>query len=273
MSERTDERIDELIAFAALGELSNDDQLELDALLAEDVELAGESDAAMETAAILQGAHAEAPPAQLKASVLGAIATTSQVAAFPRPNADDQVVSDAVDARGGAESAPVVDLAARRRRRLVPILSAAAAVVVFAGVAVVVVGNDSGSGDDPIADPIENGTVVEVDPIDEVVGAGDAVSRDLVGQLDGTLMVVHSSAEDALVIDGDGLEVLGEDREFVLWLVAEDGATRVQGFRPDASGDVRERVDGVDPSDFVLGVTEEQTGGVDQPTLPILASA
>jgi hypothetical protein len=35
---------------------------------------------------------------------------------------------------------------------------------------------------------------------------------------------------------------------------------------------VLERLDGVDPTGFTLGVTEEPAGGSDAPTLPILAS-
>ena len=49
-------------------------------------------------------------------------------------------------------------------------------------------------------------------------------------------------------------------------------ATSAGLFRPDGGGVVLERLDGVDPTGFTLGVTEEPAGGSESPTLPILAS-
>lgn len=251
MDDRTDERINELIALAALGELSETDETELDALLADDVELAGEVDGAMEAAAMLHGALPEAPPERLKASIVDAIAATPQ----------SPVANSWVD-EPPSGSARVIDLSARRRSRWVPALSAAAALVLLAGVGIVFTRGDSVSVDDQIAAETEN-----------VVEADDAISRELEGELGGTLTVIYSPDEEALVIDGDGLPVLGEDRAFVLWFVGDDSATPVQIFRPDDSGDVLVRVDDVDPTNFVLGVTEEDAAGAETPTLPILASA
>lgn len=250
MNDRNDTRIDELIALAALGELSETDEIELDSLLSDDVDLASEVDGAMEVAAVLHGALPEAPPARLRASVVDAIASTSQ-----RPS-DDRTVDAAA-----ADSAPVIDLSARRRNRWIPALSAAAALMLLAGVGLVFTRDDSVSVEDRVAAEAE-----------DVVAAEDAVSRVLEGSLGGTLTVVYSPGESALVIDGDGLPVLGEDRAFVLWLVGDDTATPVQTFRPDASGDVLVRVDDVDPSEFVLNVTEEDAGGAETPTPPILAA-
>lgn len=252
MNERTDERIDELIALAALGELTEADERELDSLLAEDQDVRGDVDEALETAAMLLGAVSEAPPATLKSSVLGAIAAT------PQHPAETSWVDEPPEA-----ASRVADLSEhRKRRRWVPALSAAAALVLLAGVGIVFVRDDSVSVDERARIEAE-----------DVVGADDAVSRVLEGQLDGTVTVVYSPGEDALVIDGDGLPVLGDDRAFVLWFVSDDGATPVQTFQPDASGDVLVRVDDVDPTDFVLGITEEDAGGAEKPTLPILASA
>ncbi len=255
MDKRTDERIDELIALAALGELTVTDELELDALLAEDAELHNEVDEALDTAAALHGAVAETPPERLRASVLDAIAQAPQTASAPDASASATIDDEAV-------ASPVVDLAPRRRARWIPTLSAAAALVLLAGVGIVFVRSESATNDDRIADRVEN-----------VVQADDAVARVLDGQLDGTVTVVYSSGEDALVIDGEGLPVLDEDRAFVLWLVGDSGATPVQTFRPDDNGDVLVRVDGVNPVDFVLGITEEDANGAESPTLPILATA
>lgn len=254
MNDRTD-RIDELIALAALGELSESEELDLDALLAEDVEMTNELDEAVETAATLHGALTETPPARLKASVLAAIAAVPQV-----PSSAS--TAPAVDSDEPSVIAPVIDLTSRRRSRLVTALSAAAALVLLAGVGLVLVRDDSVSDQERIAAEAEN-----------VVAADDAVSRVLEGELEGTVTVVYSPGEQALVIDGEGLPVLGEDRAFVLWFVGDAAVTPVQTFRPDASGDVLVRVDDVDPTDFVLGITEEDAGGAEKPTLPILAAA
>lgn len=253
---RDDERIDELIALAALGELTDAEEQELDALLAGDDELTSEMDEAMETAAMLHGAVSEAPPVDLRASVLDAIAST------PQGSEQDDSESSWVD-EPPAASTRVIDLSEqRRRRRWMPAaLSAAAALVLLAGVGIVFVRDDSLSVEERAAVEAEN-----------VVEADDAVSRTLDGELGGTLTVVYSPGEEAIVIDGDGLPVLGEDRAFVLWFVDDDGATPVQTFQPDASGDVLVRVDDVDPTDFVLGITEEDAGGAETPS-DILASA
>ncbi len=263
MNDRTDERIDELIALAALGELSESDEVELDALLADDADLAAEVDDAVQTAALLQQAVAEAPPAHLRASVLDAIAVTAQIgdddAVGPATVPGDAVYESA--SNPPSTDAEIVDLSARRRSRWVPALSAAAAMIMLAGIGVVVVGGDTGSDVDRLAQ------------VENVVGSDDAVTRELEGTLAGNVTVVYSPGEEAIVIDASGLPVLGDDRAFVLWFVDDGGATPVQTFQPDASGEVLIRVDDVDPTDFVLGITEEDAGGADRPTLPILASA
>ncbi len=251
MTEPTEQRIDDLVALAVLGELSVDEELELDALLAADDELRDEVDGSMAVAAELQSLLDESPPAGLRASVLDAIASTPQIPAVPVASSETVASSEPV-------VAPVVDLAARRQRRWIPALAAAAAFALLAGVGAIFVAGDSGGSGDQVA---------------AVVAADDAVARELVGDMDGSLTVVYSAGEDAIVIDGDGMRVLDEDRAYVLWLVDDSGAIPVQTFRPDGSGAVSVRVDDVDPTDFVLGITEEDAAGAETPTLPILASA
>jgi anti-sigma-K factor RskA len=235
----TSDRIDELIALAALGELSADDQRDLDEAVRRDPAVAGELDEALATAAAIQRPHTEEPPAALRNSVLAAIVSTPQ---------ESGVV-------GG--SAPVVSFEAERsRRRFRPVLVAAAAVALFVvgGVALVAT---NGSSSDPIA---------------AVVDAPDAAVRSLDGEIDG-ITVIYSASEAALVVEGDGLAVLDDTATYQLWLVGDDGATSVGTFRPDADGTVSERFGDADPTGFVLGVTLEPAGGSESPTLPTLASA
>ena len=238
------DRIDELIALAALGELSESERRELDVAALSDPIVADDLDAALAAAAAIQRPHAEQPPAALRNSVLSAIASTPQEDAPSAP-----IPAPA--------TAPVVSLAEEReRRRIRPaILAGAAAVALFvAGGLVLVAQNDDPS-----------------DPIAAVVEAPDASSRRLDGEI--SLTAVYSPSEGALVIQGESVPVLDDTETYQLWLVGDDGATSVGIFRPDADGRVSERFADADPTGFVIGVTEEPAGGSESPTLPILASA
>ena len=235
-SDMNPDRIDELIALATLGELSAEDERELAAVVRTDPAVAAEVDEALAAAAALQRTLAEEPPPALRSSVLAAIASTPQDAA-----ADRGVTSLDVE---------------RRRRRFGPLLAAAAAVMFAIGGVVTLVNDDEG-GSDSIA---------------AVVEAADATTRGLSGEID-SLSVTFSRSEQALVVEGDGVPALESTATYQLWLVGDDGATSVGIFRPGDDGVVEVRFDGVDPTDFVLGVTEEPAGGSESPTLPILASA
>jgi hypothetical protein len=237
------DRIDELIALAALGELSELDRRELDVAAQGDPIVAADLDAALAAAAALQRPHAEQPPPALRNSVLAAIAATPQ---------------DGIASAAGPAADPAVSLDAERdRRRFRPaILAAAAAVALFVAGGVVLVAQT----DDPS------------DPIAAVVEAPDASSRRLAGDIE-TLTAVYSPSEGALVIQGESVPVLDDTETYQLWLVGDDGATSVGIFRPDEDGTVAERFADADPNGFVIGVTEEPAGGSESPTLPILASA
>ncbi len=247
----TSDRIDELIALAALGELSAQEQRELDDAARRDATVASELDEALAAAAAVQRPHAEGPPVGLRNSVLAAIASTPQE---PVVGAVTELVSGAVQ----SPSAPVVSLDTERaRRRFRPMLLAAAAVALFAVGGVVLVATNGDNSSDPIA---------------SVIDAPDATTRSLVGEID-DLTVTYSASEDALVVQGRGLLPLDDATTYQLWLVGDDGATSVGIFRPDADGAVAQRFPDADPTGFVLGVTQEPAGGSESPTLPILASA
>ena len=247
----TSDRIAELIALAALGELSVDEHDELDEAARRDQTIAAELDEALAAAAALQRPHAEEPPPALRSAVLAAITSTRQ-----------ELVVDGgeTDATGGVAQhpeEPVVSLEAERARRRFRqgLLAAAAVALFFVGGVVLVATDDDGS-----------------DPIAAVIDAPDATFRSLTGEIDG-ITVIYSASEGALVVEGDGLAVLDDTATYQLWLVGDDGATSVGTFRPDADGVVSERFGDADPVGFVLGVTQEPAGGSESPTLPILASA
>ena len=263
------DRLDELIALAALGELTADETAELDALLAADPSAADELADALDVAATLQSSDTLEPPPELRASVLAAIASIEQLPAPndavpggstgmtppppfapPSPVRLDPVPIDPVPID------PVPIDGARRRRRRSAVLAAAAAVVLIAIGGLFVATRNDGS-DDPIA---------------AVLDADDVTTRTLEGSLGTTLEVAYSADEGAMVITGDDVPAVAEDETYQVWMVDESGALPGGTFRPDAAGHVALRVD-ADPSGFVVGVTLEPSGGSEQPTLPILASA
>ena len=251
------DRLDELIALAALGELDADETTELDALLAADPTAAGELADALDVAAALQSSDPLEPPPALRSAVLASIASIEQLP----PQADATTGGAAAATPPPVPSGPVshdpvpID-GARRRRRVVSMLAAAAAVVLIAIGGIVVATRDD-PGDDPIA---------------AVLDADDVTTRTLDGSLGTTLEMAYSADEGAMVVTGDDVPAVGDDETYQLWMVSESGSVPAGTFRPDASGHVAVRVD-ADPSDFVVGVTLEPSGGSEQPTLPMLASA
>jgi anti-sigma factor RsiW len=251
------DRLDELIALAALGELTAEETTELDARLVADPAAAGELAEALDVAATLQSFDAVEPPPDLRAKVLASIASMEQL----------PVEADA--GAGGTPSPPSstaapdpvlprpVDLdEARRRRRVVSAVAAAAAVVLIVIGGIVVANRNDDASDDPIAAVLE---------------ADDVTTRPLEGSL-GTLEMAYSAEEGAMVVTGDDVPPIPADETYQLWMVDETGAVPAGTFRPDDSGHVGVRVD-ADPSGSVVGVTLEPSGGSEQPTLPMLASA
>ncbi len=230
-------RTDDLIALAALGELTDTEAAELDAAATSDSEVAAELAAALFAAAALQGSAGEVPPATLRASVLGAITGVDQ------------------DVASGAPKVVSIDRA--RSRRFAPLAAAAAVLLLVAGAVVVASTNDSGSTDSVAA----------------VMEADDASTRPFAGSLGDSLVAAYSPTEAALVISGAAIVAPETDETYQLWLIDDSGATSVGVFRPDESGAVSVRFGDTDPSDFSLGVTLEPSGGSVQPTMPILAIA
>ncbi len=242
----TSDRIDELIALAALGELTAADERELDEATRADGAVAEELAEALASAAAIQRSAIQDPPPGLRDSVLAAIRVTTQEG------------SEAGSGPSGVGplSDVVVPITSARSRRSRPLLAAVAAAAVLLVGGIVVVSQD------------EAGT----DEVASVMEAPDAITQVLEGDLGGTLLVTYSESEGAVVVEGQGVPTVGDTETYQLWLVDDDGATSAGLFRPAENGSVSERFNGVDPTGFVLGVTQEPAGGSDSPTLPIIAS-
>lgn len=239
-----EQRIDELIALAAVGELSDAEAEELDAALervlpTQGATVGSELDTDLEVAAILQTIRPELPSASLKAQIMAAI--------------------DEPSATQAPRFEPVSSLDEHRRRRVrrwQPLAAAAAVALLFAGGIMVARG-----GSDRMP---STATIVD---------SQDAQQRTLEGELAGTLDVIYSADQDAIVVIGTDIPVLSSDETYQLWLVDADGAESVGLFRPDDGGFVEQRFTDIDPSEYVLGVTVEVAAGADVPTMPIIAQA
>lgn len=236
-----DDRIDELIALAVLGEITEAEEAELDAALAGDADKMAELDADLAVAAAVQATHAEPPPPALKSNVMAAI------------DALDSAPTDGVVDFAAAHSAR----RARTSRGWQPLAAAAAVAMLLVGG--VLVATRGGGSDEP--------------SFAAVAEADDSTHRSLVGELDGELDVIYSASHSAFVLVGTDVPVLTDAETYQLWFVDGDGARSVGLFRPHDDGSVEEFFADLDPSEFVVGVTVEPASGSETPTLPIVASA
>ena len=237
-----DDELRELAALAAVGALDDRERTELDAQLAARPDLRAELAELELAVGTLADATAEAPPPSLRAAVLIAVRDVPQE-------------PPAVDAVPVAEPplAPVVDIATRRRRREIVLAGVAAIAAALIGVVVV----QATSGDDGVQ-------------IADVVGAADAVSVEMTGDLQG-LRMVRSSGTGAIALLGDDVPPPRADQVYELWLI-EDEPARVDIFRPDGEGRVELLVEDMAPDEqAVFVVTVEPAGGTESPTGPVVA--
>jgi hypothetical protein len=190
------------------------------------------------------------------AELLAAAAHLGQAAAVVPPAAlRDQVLAEAARTRQVAPGRSGGRHDRRPSRPWVAPLVAAAMVAVLAAVGALAVQADHR------ADRAED--------IAAVVSAADAQDVEVSGE-GGTMRLVVSDAHDSSVVVADEMAAPPDGKTYALWF-QEDGEMILHGtFAPDDDGSVRTRVDGV-PVD-VVGVTVEDEGSIDGPTLPIVAT-
>lgn len=244
----SDDRIDELIALAVLGEITEAEEAELDAALASRPDMVAELDADLAVAASVQATHAETPPPALKANVLAAID------ALDTPN----VGPDATSGGGVVDFAAAQTARTARTSRGWQPLAAAAAVVMLLIGGVLVAGRGGGG---------------EAPSFAAVAQADDGQHRLLQGELGGQLDVVYSPSHSAFVLVGKDIPTLTDAETYQLWFVDGDDVRSVGLFRPHDDGSVEELFSDLDPSEVVVGVTVEPAAGSESPTLPIVAAA
>jgi hypothetical protein len=166
------------------------------------------------------------------------------------------VLAEAARTRQVAPGRPAAVLDGHRTRRpwLAPLVTAAAVAVLVAVGALAV-------QSDHRADRAED--------IAAVVSAADAQEVEVSGD-GGTMRLVVSGDHASSVVIADEMAAPPDGKTYALWF-QEDGEMVLHGtFAPDSDGSVRTRVDGV-PVD-VVGVTVEDEGSIDGPTLPAVAT-
>jgi len=175
------------------------------------------------------------PPPDVKARVMGEIATTRQLSPLPPT---------------------VARLSDRRPRRgVTAILAIAAAALFFVAGAVVLGGGDDESFGDQVAAMME-------DPTFRMVELG--------GEGEGSFKVAWTSGE-AAVIGGD-LPDPGRGKRYELWMIDTAGAHAMGMLDPARGGDVQRLME-ISGSPSGWGVTIEPARGSPVPTQPVLYRA
>lgn len=194
------------------------------------------------TTAMLGAAAAEPPPAHLRASVLGEVSRTRQEPPAAAPE---------------RERAPVrLSRGPARRAWLDRLLLPAAAVmaVVLVGMAVLV-----GSLNERI-DELEGGRDVT-----DVVAASDLQTWEAEMPDGGVARVVYSASRGEGWFVADGMDSLGEDRVYELWLI-DDAGPSPAGLFDAHDGQAVHAFTGDVTDVAAIGVTVEPAGGSPQPT-------
>ena len=185
-------------------------------------------------AAELASLTATPPPPDVKARVMGEIATTRQLSPLP-PS--------------------VVRLSDRRPNRAVTaILAIAAAALFFVAGAVVLGGRDDSFGDQ-VAAMMQDPTFT----VAELAGDGQGSFK------------VAWTADQAAVIGGD-LPDPGPGKRYELWMIDASGAHAMHMLDPAKGGEVQRLID-ISGAPSGWGVTIEPAQGSDVPTEPVLYNA
>jgi anti-sigma-K factor RskA len=190
----------------------------------------------------LAQAHAETPPAALKARVMGDIATTRQLS----PRVPERMVR---------ASRQTLD---RRRRWVTAGLAVAASLVLAVGGGFVI--GRSGGGDS------------YSQTASELLDRPDTRVVELAGSGTGMFRVTWSPSSGEAVVTADGLAAPGDGRAYELWLIDDDGPRPLRLLDNADDGTIR-RVINIEGDGLVMGVTVEPEQGSPAPTNDILFSA
>lgn len=267
----------------ALNALDADERERMRRYLAEDPEAAAEARAFEETAGELAASLPPiAPRPQLRSAVMARIATTRQLSPLPE---DEQVEQDppqaidAADVAGPTTSTdapePVVSLdryrASVRRSRWTAVAAAALLLTTVVGVGLWNGERAAQQEAEATIEALESqqaSAQQEREMLSTLLAADDASQLSVPVGDGGSLELMYSREQQAMIIQPDGLSALPADRAYQVWMIEGDEITSA-GLLEDPSAAMMHP--GAIPEGVVVGLTVEPAGGSDQPTMAPMA--
>ncbi|ATG56358.1 hypothetical protein CFK41_17395 [Brachybacterium ginsengisoli] len=276
----------------ALNALDAEEREQVRRYLAKDPEAAAEARAFEETAGELATSVTPlAPPPALKAAVMGRIATTRQLS--PLPEEEDPVVEDAPPSTSTppsistppsapstappstAPSAQVVPLdryrASVRRSRWT---AAAAAVLLVTTIVGAGLWNAERTAQQEARASLEAMASEQAVSDQEramvsaIMSADDAAHLAVPAENGGSLEVMYSRGEQAMIVQPVGLPELPQDETYQLWMIDASGAASAGVLEDPAAPMMRP---GGIPAGSSLGLSIEPAGGSAQPSPTVVA--
>ncbi len=287
----------------ALNALDAAEREQMRRYLAEDPEAAAEARAFEETAGELAASLPPlAPRPDLKSAVMARVATTRQLSPLPEDDEPEQHPEEAAGTEDAAAAAgpritpapaeptqpeapsateepeessgasePVISLdryrASVRRSRWTAVAAAALLLTTIAGVGL---WNDERAAQQELQETLaamesEQASAQEEREMLSSILAADDSARVAVPVGDGgSLALMYSREQQAMIVQPDGLEALPAGRTYQLWMIEGDEITSA-GLLEDPAAAVMHP--GAIPEDVVVGLTIEPAGGSDQPTM------
>lgn len=261
----------------ALNALDSEEREQMLRYLEEDPEAAAEALSFEETAGELASSLPPlAPRPELKAAVMARIATTRQLSPLPETDepADGTDVADA----GPAPAAPaeVVPLeryrASVRRSRWAAVAATLLLVTTIVGVGL---WNGERAAQQEVRASLEAMASQQASNEEEravismIMGSEDLSHLTVPSRDGGSLQLMYSREQQAMIVQAAGLPALAEDETYQLWMIDDDdigSAGLLEG--PDAARTHQ----GPIPEDVTLGLTIEPAGGSLQPSMDPLAA-
>jgi anti-sigma-K factor RskA len=228
--------IHDLAPAYALGALDDDDRVEFEKHLRSCRDCQQRVEAMAKVTEEVAWDYGAIPPDRVRESVMASLDSTPQEVASTKPTT----------------VAPLV-----RRRRWVPFgIAAAITALSLLGWSLL------GSGrvlDAILADP--NAISIEATPTEDGQGVFSNAE------------IVYSPEHHAGALIIEGLQAVGDDRTYELWLILETGPVPAGTFRPAPDGRATVLLDGEVRPGTVVALTEEVAGGVEAPTGAVLLTA
>ena len=254
----------------ALNALDADEREQMRRYLAEDPEAASEARAFEETAGELAGSLPPlAPRPELKAAVMARVATTRQLS--PLPEEEPEPADSSEPAEHPDPTEPVISLdryrASVRRSRWTTVAAAALLLTTLAGVGL---WNSERAAQQEMEATLaamesqQAAAQQEREMLSGILAADDSAHLAVPVADGGSLELMYSREQQAMIVQPAGLEALPAGRAYQLWMIEGDDITSA-GMLEDSESPMMHS--GAIPQDVTIGLTIEPAGGSEQPTM------